>query len=86
MGALTELSRAPGDDSYIATAKTIADAAIAHLTNADGVLHEYCEPDCGGHGSQVSISSKLSDTADPFSGLVQGHLHSQSTYPAKGQP
>ena len=53
LGALTELARATSDDSYITTAKTIADAAIANLTDASGVLHDPCEPDCGADGSQV---------------------------------
>ncbi|KAI7358308.1 Six-hairpin glycosidase [Hortaea werneckii] len=51
LGGLTELSRATGDDSYITRAKEIADAAIAALTE-DGILHDPCEPDCGGDGSQ----------------------------------
>lgn len=51
LGGLTELSRATGDDSYITSAKEIADAAIAALTE-DRILHDPCEPDCGGDGSQ----------------------------------
>ncbi|RMZ04573.1 hypothetical protein D0860_06317 [Hortaea werneckii] len=47
LGGLAELSRATGDDSYITRAKEIADAAIAALTE-DGILHDPCEPDCGG--------------------------------------
>lgn len=52
LGGLAELSRATGDESYIATAKLIADAAIANLTDAEGILHDVCEPDCGGDGAQ----------------------------------
>ncbi|TLD04601.1 hypothetical protein E2P81_ATG10414 [Venturia nashicola] len=52
LGALTELSEATGDIGYITTAKRIADAGIANLTNSNGILHEPCEPDCGGDGSQ----------------------------------
>ncbi|KAK5133085.1 hypothetical protein LTR08_008195 [Meristemomyces frigidus] len=51
LGGLTELSRATNDKSYITTAKQIADAAISALT-IDGILHDSCEPDCGGDGSQ----------------------------------
>ncbi|KAI7474106.1 hypothetical protein KC351_g10751 [Hortaea werneckii] len=51
LGGLTKLSRATGDDSYITKAKEIADAAIAALTQ-DGILHDACDPDCGGDGSQ----------------------------------
>ncbi|KAK5122407.1 hypothetical protein LTR85_003991 [Meristemomyces frigidus] len=51
LGGLTELSRATKDNSYITTAKQIADAAIAALT-VNGILHDACEPNCGGDGSQ----------------------------------
>ena len=52
LGALSELSRVTNDTSYTATAKRIADAAIAKLANSDGILHEPCEPNCGADGSQ----------------------------------
>ncbi|KAM0721889.1 hypothetical protein Q7P37_002814 [Cladosporium fusiforme] len=52
LGALTELSRKTQDPSYITAAKRIADAAIKNLTDSSGILHEPCEPDCGGDGSQ----------------------------------
>lgn len=52
LGALSELSKATGDKAYIATAKSIANAAIANLTDANGVLHDVCEPDCGADGPQ----------------------------------
>ncbi|KAK3625495.1 hypothetical protein LTR56_020395 [Elasticomyces elasticus] len=51
LGGLTELSKATHDNSYITTAKQIADAAIANLT-VNGILHDPCEPDCGADGSQ----------------------------------
>jgi len=52
LGGLVELSRASKDKSYIATAQQIADAAIEALTDANGILHDPCEPDCGADGSQ----------------------------------
>lgn len=52
LGALTQLSRKTQNQSYITTAKRIADAAIQNLTDSNGILHEPCEPDCGGDGSQ----------------------------------
>ena len=54
LGGLEELSRADTTNSrsYISTAKRIADAAIANLTDANGILHDPCEPDCGADGSQ----------------------------------
>ncbi|TKA27766.1 hypothetical protein B0A50_04867 [Salinomyces thailandicus] len=50
LGGLSELTRATKDNSYTVTAKQIADAAIAALTDANGVLHDPCEPDCGADG------------------------------------
>ena len=53
LGGLSELSRVTQDDSYISTAKKIADAAIAALTDDGGILHDQCEPDtCGQDGNQ----------------------------------
>ncbi|KAI9653532.1 MAG: hypothetical protein M1821_007040 [Bathelium mastoideum] len=54
LGGLEELSRADSASSanYLSTAKQIANAAIANLTDANGILHDPCEPDCGADGSQ----------------------------------
>jgi len=52
LGALVELNRASPDSSLIPKAKQIADAAITNLTDANGILHDVCEPDCGADGSQ----------------------------------
>ncbi|KAK6439613.1 hypothetical protein LTR95_004185 [Oleoguttula sp. CCFEE 5521] len=52
LGGLVELSRATGDEKYLVLAKKLADAAIAVLTDANGILHDVREPDCGADGSQ----------------------------------
>lgn len=52
LGALSELYKATKDTSYTTTAKKIADAGISKLTDSNGILHDPCEPDCGGDGSQ----------------------------------
>jgi predicted alpha-1,6-mannanase (GH76 family) len=54
LGGLVELSKATGDSSYLSSATTIARAALAALSDANGVIHEIdkCEPNCGGDGSQ----------------------------------
>lgn len=52
LGGLSELYKATKDTSYTTTAKKIADAGIKKLTDGDGILHDPCEPDCGGDGSQ----------------------------------
>lgn len=53
LGALTELSKATNNTSYLTTARQLADAATTSsaLNTADGILKEPCEPgDCGGDG------------------------------------
>jgi predicted alpha-1,6-mannanase (GH76 family) len=52
LGGLAELSRLNSDPSLLRTAQKIANAAIAHLADGDGVLHETCEPKCGADGVQ----------------------------------
>ncbi|RYP60536.1 hypothetical protein DL769_008070 [Monosporascus sp. CRB-8-3] len=52
LGALIELTKATGDNSYVNQAHTIATAAIRGL-NYNGVLQERdCGQDCGGDGNQ----------------------------------
>ena len=46
LGGLTELYKATGDTNYLVAAETIANAAIANLTSAGGVLEEPCN--CSG--------------------------------------
>jgi len=52
LGGLVELSRADGDAGLLTTAHAIADAALIHLTDAHGILHDTCEPRCGADGVQ----------------------------------
>ncbi|KAL1612261.1 hypothetical protein SLS60_000485 [Paraconiothyrium brasiliense] len=51
LGGLVELSRETSDKSYIDTAHSIANAAIATLAPS-GILKDSCEPNCGPDGSQ----------------------------------
>jgi predicted alpha-1,6-mannanase (GH76 family) len=46
LGGLAELWRATGDRAYLDRAEAIADAALAALVDADGVLTEPGEPGC----------------------------------------
>jgi len=52
LGGLTELSRFSQHREALRDATHIANAAIARLTDADGILHEPCEPACGADGTQ----------------------------------
>jgi len=51
-GGLAELSRSDSDPGLLTRADEIAAAAIAHLTDSQGILHDSCEPDCGADGTQ----------------------------------
>ena len=52
LGALTELSRLHDKKDPLGHANRIADAAIKNLTDSEGILHDVCEPNCGGDGPQ----------------------------------
>jgi predicted alpha-1,6-mannanase (GH76 family) len=52
LGGLAEYSRLGNDRPLLARAAQIAGAAIAHLTDSNGILHDPCEPNCGADGPQ----------------------------------
>ena len=52
LGGLVELNRASPNSSYMDAANSIAQAAIANLTDANKVLHDVCEPDCAPDATQ----------------------------------
>jgi predicted alpha-1,6-mannanase (GH76 family) len=52
LGGLAALSRDTGDQSLSQQAKMIALSAITHLSDANGILHDVCEPKCGADGVQ----------------------------------
>lgn len=52
LGGLSELARNEHRRAPLRTANRIVNAAIAHLADAQGILHEPCEPNCGADGSQ----------------------------------
>ncbi len=52
LGGLSFLSKETGDAKLLERAQTVATAAIAKLTDKDGILHESCEPKCGADGVQ----------------------------------
>ncbi|KAI8943284.1 hypothetical protein NX059_001304 [Plenodomus lindquistii] len=52
LGGLVELQRAAPDPSYISLAHRIAKAALKKLSDDNGVIHDGCEPGCGGDGNQ----------------------------------
>ena len=52
LGGLTSLSKATKTPALLEPANRIATAAISHLADPQGVLHDPCEPDCGEDGVQ----------------------------------
>jgi predicted alpha-1,6-mannanase (GH76 family) len=48
LGGLTALAKVSNDPSLLAKANTFAHAAIAHLSDSKGVLHDWTEPKCSG--------------------------------------
>jgi predicted alpha-1,6-mannanase (GH76 family) len=52
LGGLSELNRVAPDPSTLDAAASIATAAIANLTDSNGILHDTCEPNCGADGVQ----------------------------------
>ena len=52
LGGLAALHQANHDPATLTEAKAIAKAAISHLTDPQGILHETCEPKCGADGTQ----------------------------------
>jgi predicted alpha-1,6-mannanase (GH76 family) len=54
LGGLAELSRVNHNERLVSTARSIAEAVLASptLVDAQDILHEPCEPNCGGDGSQ----------------------------------
>ena len=69
LGGLVELSKAKRDPELKLTAQKIATAAIAQLTDGNGILHDPCEPRCGADGAQFKgvlvRNLVLLDTAIP---------------------
>lgn len=52
LGGLAELSREGHGGSLLRAANAIARAAIRHLSDANGILRDPCEPNCGADGTQ----------------------------------
>lgn len=52
LGGLAALNKSKPQADLLSTANRIAHAAITHLTDAQGVLHDPCEPKCGEDGVQ----------------------------------
>ena len=52
LGGLSVLSKETGDPKLLEIAQGIATAAIAKLTDKEGILHDSCEPNCGADGVQ----------------------------------
>jgi predicted alpha-1,6-mannanase (GH76 family) len=52
VGGLVALNLSTGDADLLTNAKQIGEAAVTGLTDANGILHDACEPRCGEDGTQ----------------------------------
>jgi len=52
LGGLAQLSKLNGDASLLKPARAIADSAMLHLADSNGILTDACEPNCGEDGTQ----------------------------------
>lgn len=52
LGGLVALSKVSGNKSLIQQAQATALGAISRLTDANGILHDPCEPSCGKDGAE----------------------------------
>jgi predicted alpha-1,6-mannanase (GH76 family) len=52
LGGLAEVAKLNSDPSIKQAAHNIAMAAITHLVDGQGVMHDPCEPNCGADGVQ----------------------------------
>jgi predicted alpha-1,6-mannanase (GH76 family) len=52
LGGLVALHAVSGDPDLLSQAHKIAQATLSTLTDQQGVLHDPCEPRCGGDGTQ----------------------------------
>jgi predicted alpha-1,6-mannanase (GH76 family) len=71
IGGLVDLSTATGDATLVDRANAIAAATMTKLVDAQGVLHEKCEPSCNGDSTQFKgifmrhLTQLLTKTGDP---------------------
>lgn len=52
LGGLVALHKVAPDPSLPKIAQSIANATLTNLTDANGILHDICEPNCGADGVQ----------------------------------
>jgi len=52
VGGLVALHLTTGDAGLLSEAQQIGEAAVTGLTDANGILHDACEPRCGADGTQ----------------------------------
>lgn len=77
LGGLAALSKLDHSSSLLFRANQIAQAAVSTLTDAHGILHEPCEPNCGEDGTQFKgifvRNLRVLDETDPRS-APYGHF------------
>ena len=65
------------DTSGLGTADKIAGAALSHLADTTGVLHDVCEPHCGEDGTQFK-GIFVRNLRELYEARPQGSAYAQS--------
>ncbi len=84
LGGLTALWQLTQNSSLLGEAQTIAEAAIAELTDSRGILHDACEPNhCGGDGVQFKgiftrnlATLNAAQPQPPYAAFLETNAHS----------
>ncbi len=84
------LSKETGEAKLPARTQVVAAAAIAELTDQDGILHDSCEPRCGADGVQFKgifvRNLGVLDAADPQPRVPEEECRQYLAQPGRGPP
>lgn len=83
LGGLAALHQSTHDAELLSAAAKIANAAMTNLSDTNGVLHDTCEPNCGGDGVQFkgiflrNLMALQQEAPDPhYKGFAQANAAS----------
>lgn len=82
LGGLAALSKLDRSTSLLRTANNIAQATISTLTDAQGILHDTCEPHCGADGTQFKgifvRNVRILDRTDPGKTIYKSFIQANA--------